>query len=159
MSIESDESTPDNQPTTGADEVPVDSRPPFVEARIAQLLHELDAKDRQIAELKTELHQFRAGKTWPPPSIVPGQCGTEEGCEGESTEDLKCQKERAEMIKAFESLTVQVTTMNSELAQVHMQLAEYAPIMRRATDFLQAGCCDHCPHKGPRLSVVPTAGE
>jgi hypothetical protein len=111
----------------------------FNAAQIAQLLNELAAKDRTIAELRIELEQFRAGKTYPPPNLHPD----------EPTANLKCEAEKASMLSEISNLALQVSTMNRELGQFHLQLEEYKPIMKQVAAVLADGYCDHCPNRPP----------
>lgn len=130
-------------------------------AYVQQLLEELAQKDRELAETRVELEQLRGGKTWPPP---PQKTRDEQ-----DTDDLTCQKHKADLLSELQFMRQAFATMNSELGSVHRELAEYRPLVAKMTEFLQAGCCEHCPNRPPptpapppghaSLSVVPKAAS
>jgi len=119
-------------------------------AYVQQLLEELAQKDRELVETRVELKQLRSGKTWPPP---PQKTRDEQ-----DTDDLTCEKHKADLLSELQFMRQAFATMNSELGSVHRELAEYRPLVQRMTEFLQAGCCEHCPNRPP-VPPAPPAGH
>lgn len=131
------------------------------QAYIQNLLEELAQKDRLVAEMRVELEQLRNGtKTWPPPRAHDDDPDFDHP--NEDTGDLKkCHGEKGgAILQELQFIRQGFATMNSELGGLHREHAEWRPLVQQVIEFLQAGCCDHCPHRvKPPPPAAPPPGH